>query len=301
MAWAAFVIANTAQIHARQIHWVDTTSDTALEELRVLNGYDIDWPPTPTSLRTGSVTRSSPSAQHWKGFSDTDSIRPVHADFSRKWPTPTTLRQTGRARVTKLLTASMPRVGDNLARDVFSALDAQSIMLPTERVLGQVIAELAVELEWLYDRRAKLAEQIEEVFRSHPFADVLLSMPGIGPRTGARILAEIGHPDRFATGDKLAAYAGLAPVTRQSGKSISGETKSRRGNHRLKNAMFLAAFASLRSPDSRAFYDRKRAEGKKHNAAIVCLARRRCDVILAMIKTGQHYQSSQAVDRDQAA
>lgn len=65
--------------------------------------------------------------------------------------------------------------------------------------------------------------------------------------------------------------------------------------------MFLAAFASLRSPDSRAFYDRKRAEGKKHNAAIVCLARRRCDVILAMIKTGQHYQSSQAVDRDQAA
>ena len=121
----------------------------------------------------------------------------------------------------------MPRVGDNLARFVFSALDAQSITLPTERVLGQVIAELAVELERLYDRRAKLAEQIEEVFRSHPFADVLLSMPGIGPRTGARILAEIGHPDRFATGDKLAAYAGLAPVTRQSGKSISGETKSR--------------------------------------------------------------------------
>ena len=65
--------------------------------------------------------------------------------------------------------------------------------------------------------------------------------------------------------------------------------------------MFLAAFASLRSPDSRTFYDRKRAEGKKHNAAIVCLARRRCDVILAMIKTGQHYQSSQAVDCDQAA
>jgi len=65
--------------------------------------------------------------------------------------------------------------------------------------------------------------------------------------------------------------------------------------------MFLAAFASLRSPDSRTFYDRKRAEGKKHNAAIVCLARRRCDVILAMIKTGQHYQSYQAVDCDQAA
>ena len=47
----------------------------------------------------------------------------------------------------------------------------------------------------------------------------------------------------------------------------------------------LAAFASLRDPDSRAFYYRKRAEGKKHNAAVICLARRRCDVILAMLRT----------------
>ena len=88
---------------------------------------------------------------------------------------------------------------------------------------------------------------------------------GRGP--GARILAEIGDGQRFVDGDHRAVrYAGLAPVTRQSGKSINGETKSRRGNHRLKNAMFLAAFASLRSPESKAFYDRKRAEGKRHNA-----------------------------------
>lgn len=53
--------------------------------------------------------------------------------------------------------------------------------------------------------------------------------------------------------------------------------------------MFLAAFASLRSEESKAFYDRKRAEGKKHNAALICLARRRCNVILAVLRTGQHY------------
>ncbi len=86
---------------------------------------------------------------------------------------------------------------------------------------------------------------------AHPFGELLSSMPGIGPRTGSRILAEIGDGSRFVDGDKLASYAGLAPVTRQSGKSINGESKSRRGNHRLKNAMFLAAFASLRSPTPR--------------------------------------------------
>jgi hypothetical protein len=55
--------------------------------------------------------------------------------------------------------------------------------------------------------------------------------------------------------------------------------------------MFLAAFASLRSPDSKAFYDRKRAEGKKHNAAVICLARRRCDVILAMLRNLEPYRA----------
>jgi hypothetical protein len=57
--------------------------------------------------------------------------------------------------------------------------------------------------------------------------------------------------------------------------------------------MFLAAFASLRDPASKAFYDRKRAEGKRHNAALICLARRRCNVILAMLATRQTYRAGQ--------
>lgn len=145
-------------------------------------------------------------------------------------------------------------------------------------------AELAVELDRIHTRRDTLAAELEEVLLTHPFAQGLVTLPGIGPRTGARILAEIGDGTRFANGSKLAGYAGLAPVTRQSGISIRGKSKSRRGNHRLKNAMFLAAFASLRSPDPKAFCERKHAEGKKHNAAVICLARRRCDVILAMLR-----------------
>jgi hypothetical protein len=57
----------------------------------------------------------------------------------------------------------------------------------------------------------------------------------------------------------------------------------------LKNAMFLAAFASLRAPASKELSDRKRAEGKRHNATVICLARRRCDVILATLKNGTPY------------
>lgn len=54
--------------------------------------------------------------------------------------------------------------------------------------------------------------------------------------------------------------------------------------------MWQAAFASLHDPASRAYYDRKRAEKKKHNAALICLARRRCDVLYAMLRDGTLYQ-----------
>jgi len=60
-------------------------------------------------------------------------------------------------------------------------------------------------------------------FLAHPLEPVLISLPGIDPRTGPRILADFGDVSGFASGSKLAAYAGLAPVIRQSGTSIRGE------------------------------------------------------------------------------
>ena len=127
----------------------------------------------------------------------------------------------------------------------------------------------------------------------HPLGKVLASLCGFGPRTGARTLAEIGDPHRFADGGRLASYAGLAPVDWQSGRSAVAR-KPRGGNHRFKNAMFTAAFvATQHDPDARAYYQRKRSQGKRHNAAVICVARRRCNIILAMLKTQTPYQPTQ--------
>ncbi len=95
---------------------------------------------------------------------------------------------------------------------------------------------------------------------------------------------------RAAVAAALAAQDVTVPAEAATGRVISelaaelDRVCARRGS--------LAAFASLRDPASRAFYDRKRAEGKRHNAALICLARRRCDVILAMLRTGRHYQAA---------
>jgi Transposase IS116/IS110/IS902 family len=71
-----------------------------------------------------------------------------------------------------------------------------------------------------------------------------------------KILTIVGDGSAFPTARHLAAYTGLAPVTRRSGSSIKGETRSQRGNHALKSALFVSAFASLGDPAGRVYYDR---------------------------------------------
>jgi transposase len=286
----AFIIADTGRTRRRQVHWLDAGSDELLGQLRVLNGSGIDLAADQTRLANrlrDALTSVSPALERALGKRLSQAgVR----DLLARYPTLTALRNAGRTQITKVIKARSPRLAVTVTGTVMAALGAQSVTVPAEAATGRVIAELATELDRVLARRQALAGEIEEAFLAHPFGELLSTLPGIGPRTGSRILAEIGDGTRFADGARLASYAGLAPVTRQSGKSINGESQSRRGNHRLKNAMFLAAFASLRDPASKTFYDRKRTEGKRHNAALICLARRRCDVILAMLRTRQPYQ-----------
>ena len=126
------------------------------------------------------------------------------------------------------------------------------------------------------------------------------------PGSGVPAAAVLAGPDPGqgppGTGAQLASYAGLAPVTRRSGSSIRGEHVSHGGNKRLKRAMFLSAFASLRSdPVSRAYYQRKRDQGKRHNQAVLALAHRRILTLHAMIHNGTLYDPQPATKLPAAA
>ena len=98
----------------------------------------------------------------------------------------------------------------------------------------------------------------------YPLPMVLTSMPGIAVRTESQILLAIsGDITRFKSHAHLAAYAGIAPVTRRSGSSIRGEHPASGGNKRLKNALGQTAFITAsHDPESHAYYQRKRNEGK---------------------------------------
>ncbi len=297
----AFILADYARRHVDRLTWLDI-NDELLVRLRVLNGRDVDLAGDATRTINrcrDALVSISPALERVVG------PKLGHGgvqDLMGRWATPTALRAAGKTRVRTLVSKRSPRLADKLTDQIWEALDAQTLTLPAEDTWGEVIADLAGDLTKIAARRDALKGDIEEAFLAHPLGKVLVTLCGFGPRTGARTLAEIGDPHRFATGGHLASYAALAPVNRQSGRTLDTATRQRRGNHRLKNALFLAAFvATQHDPDARAYYQRKRAEGKKHNAAVICVARRRCDLILAMLKNREPYRQPQPENLPQAA
>jgi transposase len=285
----AYVIADAARTLPHTLRRVDVGDDT-LAELGVLVGYDDDLAGEATRISNrirGLLTGIHPALERVLGPKTT---HPAVLEILSGCGGPTGIRKAGHRTLTTIATAHAPRIGDKLVADILAALGEQTVTVPGTTAADTVLPRLAESLKTVLQQRKTVAAEVEEMLDAHPLAPVLTSMPGIGVRTAARILLEIGDASGFASSAHLAAYAGIAPVTHRSGTSIKGEHPARSGNRKLKRAFFLAAFAALRDPVSRAYYDRKRAEGKKHNAALICLARRRCDVLFAMLRSKTLYQ-----------
>ncbi|ODU23663.1 MAG: IS110 family transposase [Pseudonocardia sp. SCN 73-27] len=284
----AHVIADAARTMPHALRRVGTDDET-LAELTVLAGYDDDLAAQSTRLTNrlrDALLHVHPALERLLGpRMDRGGV----LDLLAAAPTPQALRDLGEDGIAAAMRARSPRLAKTLPATILAALVTQTVVVPGTTAFGRVIAGVAAQLREVRIERDTLAAELEDLLEAHPLARVLTSMPGLGFRTALKILTIVGDGAAFPTAGHLAAYAGLAPVTRRSGSSIKGETRSQRGNHALKSALFLSAFASLADPTSRAYYDRKRANGKRHNAALICLARRRTDVIYAMLRDRRPY------------
>lgn len=264
-------------------------ADEQIAELSMLCGFDDDLAKqvTATSNRLrGLLTQIHPALERVLG---PRLSHPAVLDLIRTWPTPAALRAAGRKRVENRLKKLAPRMHQRLADEIFTAMDAQTVVVVGTNAAAVVLPQLAGMLTDLRASRETLYAQVEALVEAHALHLVLSSIPAVGIRTEARILTEVVGKD-FVTAGHLASYAGLSPVTWRSGSSIRGDHSSRRGNKILKRALFLSAFAALKDPLSRAHYDPKRGQGTKHNQALIALARRRCDVLYAMLRDGTLYE-----------
>jgi transposase len=209
-----------------------------------------------------------------------------------EYQTPDRLRRLGATRLAAWLRKRGCRNSAAVAAAAVDAAHQQFTTLPAEPIGSTLVIRLAAEISAIDRDLVELDAQLTDRFRQHEAAEILLSVPGFGPVLAATFLANIGgNLNGFDTVDRLAAVAGLAPVPYDSGRISGNLHRPRRFNRRLLRTCYLAALSSLKnSPASRAFYDRKRREGKSHKQALIALARRRLNVIWALLRDRAHYQ-----------
>ncbi|MGB8651367.1 MAG: IS110 family transposase [Mycobacteriales bacterium] len=183
-------------------------------------------------------------------------------------PDPTQAARLTRANLTDLLHAAgrgtRPAEAARLA-EIFSAAQLHH-PAAVEAAMGVAVRALITLLAADDQAVRELEKALEPSFESHPDAEIIDSLPGLGLVLGARVLSEFGDDrTRWADAASRRCYAGTAPITRASGKGRVVLARYVR-NRRLADACYLWAFSALtKSPGARAYYDQRRAAGDTHN------------------------------------
>ena len=220
-------------------------------------------------------------------------LRPEARAILAAAPTPRAAAQLTTAQLRKLLGQAGRQRGITAeATRLQTVLRAEYLHHPplVEDAFGKQALALLRQLNVACTNADELAAAAVAHFDTHPDAEVITNLPGLGSLTGARVLAEIGDDrSRFADARSLKAYAGAAPVTRASGKSLT-VTHRRVKNQRLAAVGYVWAFSALTaSPGARAHYDRRKTTGDRHTAAQRNLFNRLLGCLHHCLHTRQHY------------
>lgn len=208
-----------------------------------------------------------------------------------RYQTPEAIRRAGRSRLENYLRKQGARNAGAIADKAVAAAGGQTVRLPGEAVAAKIVADVARRLLELDNDIGDIDKTITTRFHEHPHAAIIESMPGMGPLLGAEFVVATGDLSGFRDGGQLAAYAGLVPTPRDSGRRTGNLHRPKRYNRALRRVFYMSALSSLRvAGPSRDYYDRKRAEGRKHQQALIALARRRADVLWALLRDKRLFQ-----------
>ncbi|MEU4788066.1 IS110 family transposase [Nocardiopsis alba] len=202
-----------------------------------------------------------------------------------EYQTPAALRRIGVKRLTTWLERRKVRGADVVAAKAVEAAQSQMTELPGEKRAAKLVCDLAHQLLALDERIKDNDREIRETFRTDERAEIIESMPGMGPVLGAEFVAIVGDLSGYLDAGRLASHAGLAPVPRDSGRRTGNYHRPKRYNRRLRWLFYMSAQTAMMRPGpSRDYYLKKRGEGLIHTQALLALARRRVDVLWAMLR-----------------
>lgn len=221
--------------------------------------------------------------------------QPSTLAFLRTYPTP----QQATAASVEQLTATLKQArypgASQAAQQMAHRLQQPHLIANeiTTRTKSRLMLALLAQLEPLLQQIAAYDKEIERLFLSHADSELFLSLPGAGQRLAPRLLAELGDDRaRYADASSLQALAGTSPVLFQSG--TYAKAHRRLGCVKpLRNALFQLAWQSTQQEEwARAYYERKRAEGKSHTVALRALSNVWARILFAIWHTKQCYQTA---------
>jgi transposase len=148
---------------------------------------------------------------------------------------------------------------------------------------------LMTQLDLLEEQKSDVEKALEELMQSIP--QYITTIPGIAVPTGAAILAEIGDISRFASEEKLVAYAGIDASVHQSGQFNGTQMRmSKRGSPYLRLALWQAASMAVRhNEELKTYYQKKRKEGKAHGTALGAVCRKLLIRVYVILKENRPY------------
>lgn len=157
------------------------------------------------------------------------------------------------------------------------------------KLLEGIVSLLLEFLKQLND----LEEQIKQITQALPEVELVKSIPGVGDKLAAAIVAEIGDAKQFRNAKQLVAYAGLDPGIFSSGKFTATSSRiTKRGSKRLRRALYLAVQCGLRRNSNsriKVYYDKKRKEGKPYKVVVIACANKLLHHIYAILSKGKPY------------
>ncbi len=216
----------------------------------------------------------------------------------KEYPTAKAFQEASVGRVAHLRYDGRRRVGDALAKLLMEA--AQVSVGAHHGPAYQVqVLYLCEDLDVLRKRLGDLDRDIADQLAAHEVGTLLTTIDGIGPTTAARLVAELGDPADFATAAALAAYVGVIPGLKQSGKRQGKRANlSPIGHARLRRALWMPTLVAVqKNPWVRAYYERLRSNGKPPKVALVACMRKLLIAVHVVARTRKpfvpHVESTQ--------
>ncbi|MGE5693953.1 MAG: IS110 family transposase [Candidatus Sericytochromatia bacterium] len=284
----AFVIAETARLR-RDLAVIDQDTDL-VRSLAVLTGHRADL----VADRVRMINRLRdlmisvfPGLERTFDYSSHKGALVLLTGYS----SPERIRRIGESRLTCWLRQRKVRgAAGVVAGRAVAAAKAQRAVPPGQDLSADIIAELATSILTLDQRLKQLDDQIAELFAQHPKSAIIQSMPGFGPFLGASLLVGADDLRAFPSAGHLAAAAGLVPVPNDSGRRTGNLHRPLRYSRPLRRVFYLSAQTSMmRAGPNRDYYLKKRAHGATHSQAVIALARRRIDVLWALLRDNRSW------------